>query len=835
MAYDAMGNYIGYEDFSAPVAPVMPIGMETEEQRKKREEEERKRAEKEAKRADETAVQEQKVITYENGSKTIETKQEVPAGSKVQPVAPDDYNARIARQESGSRPDIGYHDRSKGTASGMYGMTDAGYADARRRDPNLPEDRLQSSPEQQTQAMNAYTQQNAKYLQNYGVEPNENTLAAAHFLGAKGLSDYLKTGYISEAAAKANGGVENVKRIVDQRLGGQAGPASGAVQQRPQPVQPVAPQAQPAPQAQAPVAPISPEQAQAPRPAVNADEAAMAQDKAQNYLQTQTAAINRYAELQNDPAALMKMGTDENVPDVIRERARNRAADVITQQREQAKAQKEMADKNPSELARMMTERKKDGSWGKYILFGALGMTALRDEEAGKLGIGTDKIITDADGKSYLIKVGANGAPIEGFNSEGRALKPEELIQAMGAGSAPKKDIVGGTFVNDKTGEVGRVVTDPKTGASYVQTDAGRKPMAGFRPQTGTGTMDMQKAQQVQKQNIDLAGDWAKLQMKVQGAAPEAANKYLGEFNAKHGTQFGMQSISGAAPQISMESGQMTQAAPQAQAQAQAAPQAAQAAPQAPAANVPVAPQGQAQIQPVNPNAPRPVVGATPAAATTAPAAGATPAAIEAAAETRKAEEKLARDRIEAEEKSKREVAETGGKEEIKKITEMRIALPKTERATSATLKVIDDVLSHPGFSDVIGMPNILTGIFSPPTTDARNFKTKYEQLKGKAFMEAYNGLRGTGSISEAEGMRAETAIAALNDPYISEKEFKRNAEIFKTTMRNGIDNERLQVGQEPRYKKFTAAEQEAFQWLQKNPKDPRADAIRLKLERSGD
>jgi hypothetical protein len=519
---------------------------------------------------------------------------------------------------------------------------------------------------------------------------------------------------------------------------------------------------------------------------------------------------------------------------MLRDRARNRAADIITQQREQAKAQEDLSKKNPSELARMMTERKKDGSWGKYILFGALGMTALRDEEAGKLGIGTDKIITDADGKSYLIKVGANGAPIEGFDSTGRALSPEQMINAMGAGSAPKKDIVGGTFVNDKTGEVGRVVTDPKTGASYVQTDEGRKPMAGFRPQGQTGTMDMQRAQQVQKQNIDLAGDWAKLQMQVQGAAPEAANKYLGEFNAKHGTGFGLQSLAGAAPQISMESGQMIQPAPG------RAPLAAQAAPQAaPAANVPVAPQGQApqaQLQPVNPNAPRPAVSATPAVTTTtAPAAGATPAAIEAAAETRKAEEKLARDRIEAEEKSKREVVETGAKEEIKKITEMRIALPKTERATAATLKVIDDVLTHPGFSDVIGMPNILTGIYSPPTTDARNFKTKYEQLKGKAFMEAYNGLRGTGSISEAEGLRAETAIAALNDPYISEKEFKRNAEIFKTTMRNGIDNERLQVGQEPRYKKFTAEEKGAFEWLQKNPKDPRADAIRLKLERSGD
>ena len=105
MAYDAMGNYTGYNDYtdySAPVAPVMPAGMETEEQRKKREEEERKRAEKEAQRADETAVQEQKVITYENGSKTIETKQEVPAGT-TGPVAPEDYNARIAREESGNR------------------------------------------------------------------------------------------------------------------------------------------------------------------------------------------------------------------------------------------------------------------------------------------------------------------------------------------------------------------------------------------------------------------------------------------------------------------------------------------------------------------------------------------------------------------------------------------------------------------------------------------------------------------------------------------------------------------------------------------------------------
>ena len=812
--YDMMGNYTGYEDYS--VAPVMPAGMETEEERRKREEAERKRREAEAKRADETAVKEQRVITYENGSRTIETKQEIPAGQRTQPVAPvsPNYNANIARQESGNRPNIGFHDRNKSSAYGTYGLTNAAYQDARRVDPSLPEDITQASPAQQTAAQSAFTQQNVRYLQNLGIEPTENNLAAAHFLGAQGLSNYLKTGQISEAAAKANGGADNVRRIVDARLSGQPAAASGAAQQVRQPIAPQVAQA-PAPAPAQPVAPVAPQTEQFTGQGIRAP-------GAQPTVQPQASAgyIDQYQTAQNDPAALMKLGTDENAPAMLRDRARNRAADLITQQREQTKAQEELATKTPSELARMMADRKKDGSWGKYVLFGALGMTALRDQEASKLGIGTDKIITDADGKSYLVKVGANGAPIEGFSADGKALTPEQMVQALGAGSAQKKDIVGGTFVNDKTGEVGRVVSDPRTGVSYVQTDAGRRPMEGFRPQGQTGTMDMQRAQQVQRQNIELAGDWAKLQMQVQGAAPEAANKFIGEFNAKHGTGFGLQSLSGAAPQISMETGQMTQAAPARAPQAQAAPTAAAAAagrvqPVAPAA--PVAQAAAGRVQPVNPAAPAP---AAPAAA---PAAGQTPADIESA-----------RKRNEAEAANQREIDATVAKEEGKKLTDMRIALPKTERATESTLKTIDDLLTHPGFSDVIGVPNIITGIFSPPTTDARNFKQKYEQLKGKTFLAAYETLRGTGSISAAEGLRAETAIAALNDPYISEKEFTRNADIFKSTLRNGIDNERMQVGQEPRYKKFSADEKAAFQWLQKNPKDPKADAVRLKLERTG-
>ena len=111
-----------------------------------------------------------------------------------------------------------------------YGTTAAGWADARRVNPNLPEDITKATPEQLTAGQDAYTQQNAGYLKNYGVPVNENTLSAAHFLGAKGLADYLRDGTISAAAARANGGEENVRKIVQQRLGGTMAPASGGAQ-----------------------------------------------------------------------------------------------------------------------------------------------------------------------------------------------------------------------------------------------------------------------------------------------------------------------------------------------------------------------------------------------------------------------------------------------------------------------------------------------------------------------------------------------------------------------------------------------------------------------------
>ena len=458
-AYDEFGNYTGYDS-----QPVSPYDFDEEERRK----EELKRQLEEQQRQQEELASEvsrkQEITTYGDGHRTVTTKQEVPAGQPVTPVAPADYNARIAGMESGSRPDIGYHSPGKSTAYGTYGMTQSGYEDARRLNPNLPADITQATPEQQTQAQNAYTQQNAKYLQSYGVEVNPNTLAAAHFLGAKGLSDYLKTGQISEAAARANGGIENVKRIVDSRLGGQAAPASGAVAQQNlmpgeqggMPTQPAQPEAQPQ---------FTGQGLRVPGPQ------AMAQPTMES-----KPFIEQYQTAQNDPAQLMKLSTDETAPEWMRERSRNRAADIITQQREMTNAQEKLATATPTDLAKYMREKTTGGSWVKAIFYAAIGAKQLAQEEGAKLGIGTEKVVTDANGRANIIKVSSNGTPLEGYSADtGKKLTAEEMLSAIGGATAGKVSTSAEQF-QDKEGNIYRSQSDEKgrlvmrnavTGAKY--------------------------------------------------------------------------------------------------------------------------------------------------------------------------------------------------------------------------------------------------------------------------------------------------------------------------------------------------------------------------------
>ena len=333
-----------------------------------------------------------------------------------------------------------------------------------------------------------------------------------------------------------------------------------------------------------------------------------------------TGLFDFYQRNQDNPQALISMGFSDapGMPDFLKDRMKNRAAELIQQQREETAAKQAIPNMTESDIARALREKTTGGSYLKAVLFGMLGMEQSAMAEAAKLGIGKETL-TQINGQPALVKLAANGTPIEGYNAAtGAKLKPEELVTAAQFGTT-KLNIVGGTYVNDTTGEVGRVVTDERSATSYVQTDTGRKPMAGFRPQSSTGSLDAQRVAQIQRQNIELAGDWEKARTAIAKAGPQTSAEEVAKFNFKHGTNFVPQQFSGQAPQLDITTGQMIVSRPG----AQAAP-----AP-APAGATPAPSQAQQALTAQQRPAAQP---ATAPATAPAPApAGATPAAIEAA------------------------------------------------------------------------------------------------------------------------------------------------------------------------------------------------------------
>lgn len=124
-----------------------------------------------------------------------------------------------------------------------------------------------------------------------------------------------------------------------------------------------------------------------------------------------------------------------------------------------------------------------------------------------------------------------------------------------------------------------------------------------------------------------------------------------------------------------------------------------------------------------------------------------------------------------------------------------RIAnLPKVEAQAEQALKLIDDVVSHKGKSAMVGLKNPLMGgtyLTSPiPGTPAAGFQAKFNQLKGRQFLEAYEALKGGGAISEIEGKKATDAISAM-DTSTSEEEFDKAAEDLKDVIRTGLERQK--------------------------------------------
>jgi hypothetical protein len=105
----------------------------------------------------------------------------------------------------------------------------------------------------------------------------------------------------------------------------------------------------------------------------------------------------------------------------------------------------------------------------------------------------------------------------------------------------------------------------------------------------------------------------------------------------------------------------------------------------------------------------------------------------------------------------------------------------------------------HPGFESAVGVSGIdsafgLAGFL--PGTDTTDFKRRLDELKGGAFLQAYNTLKGGGAITEVEGKKATDAITRM-DKSQSENEFVKAAMDFRDVISRGMDRaSQMRAGQ---------------------------------------
>jgi hypothetical protein len=173
--------------------------------------------------------------------------------------------------------------------------------------------------------------------------------------------------------------------------------------------------------------------------------------------------------------------------------------------------------------------------------------------------------------------------------------------------------------------------------------------------------------------------------------------------------------------------------------------------------------------------------------------------------------ERLAKDTdptLQANLASAREYGQTLGKN--KAVAEQ--ALPGALQAAEEGIRLIDEMVGkqeikdkdgkviqkgtkpHPGFSSYVGA-TLIPGQRFLEGSDTASYEIRQKQIEGKAFLEAFQALKGGGSITEKEGEKGTQAIMRMNKAS-SEAEYKAAARELQGILRTGMDRSRAKAGQ---------------------------------------
>jgi hypothetical protein len=147
--------------------------------------------------------------------------------------------------------------------------------------------------------------------------------------------------------------------------------------------------------------------------------------------------------------------------------------------------------------------------------------------------------------------------------------------------------------------------------------------------------------------------------------------------------------------------------------------------------------------------------------------------------------------------------AKAGGETTGKAVATAQINLPTVIANAEDAIGVIDQMIGkpavykdgkvvkagtkpHPGFQDYVGA-TLKPGARFIEGTNAAGYEAFQKQLEGKAFTEAFDTLRGGGSITEKEGEKATAAKLRMSKAQ-NEKEYMEAAREYQGIVRKGVE-----------------------------------------------
>lgn len=125
-----------------------------------------------------------------------------------------------------------------------------------------------------------------------------------------------------------------------------------------------------------------------------------------------------------------------------------------------------------------------------------------------------------------------------------------------------------------------------------------------------------------------------------------------------------------------------------------------------------------------------------------------------------------------------------------------RATLPTDLQAGQFAIDEINKLIDSKGFNEVFGSLDQFRPNFTM-SAEGKDALARFDQLKGRAFLQAYTTLRGGGQITEVEGKKAEDALARLNRS-LGEPEAKQALADFRDAVTVGMQKLREKAGVAP-------------------------------------